>query len=219
MVAIKIGGCYECGIGTLLMNFQKSGFLIIYFKKAKKLKSTNQSINSTGNCEGLLFFFLFQKQNLVPSLPIIKDRHFIIPTEYSDFCLFDSVVMNPIRIIVFDDRDNVHALRVQKFLWLCDGTFKICPMQFYQLYTIHIQIFRFYPPCLYALLPEQTYSKFLKVIISVSDNAQPSRILLDFERAAVNAFTSAFPESSIVGCYFHTFTSVRPSYAKLTSWV
>ena len=160
-----------------------------------------------------------QKQNLVPSLPIIKDRHFIIPTEYSDFCLFDSVVMDPIRIIVFDDRDNVHALRVQNFLWLCDGTFKICPMQFYQLYTIHIQIFGFYPPCLYALLPEQTYSKFLKVITSVSDNAQPSRILLDFERAAVNALTSAFPESSIVGCYFHTFTSVRPSYAKLTSWV
>ena len=61
MVAIKIGGCYECGIGTLLMNFQKSGFLIIYFKKTKKLKSTNQSINSTGNCEGLLFFFLFQR--------------------------------------------------------------------------------------------------------------------------------------------------------------
>ena len=28
-----------------------------------------------------------QKQNLVPSLPIIKDRHFLIPTEYSDFCL------------------------------------------------------------------------------------------------------------------------------------
>ena len=61
-----------------------------------------------------------QKQNLVPSLPIIKDRHFIIPTEFS-----------------------------------------------------------------------------------VSDNAQSSRILLDFERPAVNAFTSAFPESSIKGCYFH----------------
>ena len=92
-----------------------------------------------------------QKQNLVPSLPIIKDRHFIIPTEYSDFCLFDSGVMDPERILIFGDRDNVHALQVHNSLWLCDGTFKICPMQFYQLYTIHIQIGGFYPPCLYAL--------------------------------------------------------------------
>ena len=53
-----------------------------------------------------------QKQNLVPSLPIIKDRHFIIPTEYSDFCLFDSGVIDPERILIFGDRDNVHALRV-----------------------------------------------------------------------------------------------------------
>ena len=146
-----------------------------------------------------------QKQNLVPSLPIIKDRHFIIPTQYSDFCLFDSGVMDRERILIFGDRANVQALRVHNSLWLCDGTFKICPMIFYQLYTIRIQIGGFYPPCLYALLPnktEQTYSKFLKAISFVSVNAQPSRIL-DFERAAVNAFTSAFPESLINGCYFH----------------
>ena len=147
-----------------------------------------------------------QKQNLVPSLPIIKDKHFKISTEHSDFCSFDSGVINPERTLVFGDRDNVHALRVHNSLWLCDGTFKFCPMQFYQLYTIHIPIGGFYPPCLYVLLPnktEQTYSKFLKAIASVSDNAQPSKILLDFERSAVNAFTSAFPESSFKGCYFH----------------
>ena len=60
-----------------------------------------------------------QKQNLVPSLPIIKDRHFIIPTEYSDFCLFDSGLMDPERILIFGD--NVHALRVHNSLWLCDA--------------------------------------------------------------------------------------------------
>ena len=112
----------------------------------------------------------------------------------------------PREFLFFGHRDIVHALRVHISLWLCDGTFKICPMQFYQLYTIHIHIGGFYPPCLYALLTnktEQTNLKFLKAIASVSDNAQPSRILLDFEQAAVNAFTSAFPESSIKGCYFH----------------
>ena len=147
-----------------------------------------------------------QKQNLITSMPIIKDRHFIIPTEKSDFCLFDNGVRDRERILICGDRANVQALRVHNSLWLCDGTFKICPMQFYQLYTIRIQIGGFFPPCLYALLPnktEQTYSKLLKAISFVYVNAQPSRILLDFQRAAVNAFTSAFPESSINGCYFH----------------
>ena len=51
-----------------------------------------------------------QKQNLVPSLSIIKDRHFLIPTKYSDFCLSGSGVMDPERIYIFGDRNKVHAL-------------------------------------------------------------------------------------------------------------
>ena len=70
-------------------------------------------------------------------------------------------------------------------------------------YTFKFLDFTHHALCSTAKKSEQTYSKFLKVITSVSDNEQQSRILLDFERAAVNAFTSAIPESSIVGCYFH----------------
>ena len=71
-----------------------------------------------------------QKQKLTPSLPIIKDRHFINPTEYSDFCSFDSGVMDPEQTLIFGDRDNVHALRVRNSLWLCDDTLKFCAIQF-----------------------------------------------------------------------------------------
>ena len=79
-------------------------------------------------------------------------------------------------------------------------------MQFYQLYTIHIQIVRFYPLCIYALLlnkTEQTHSKYLKAISSVSAIAQPSKILLDFKGAAVNALTSAFRQPSFKRRYLH----------------
>ena len=57
-----------------------------------------------------------QKQNVVPSVPILKDRHFLIQTEYSGFCLLDSGDMDPERILIFGDRDNVHALRVHNSL-------------------------------------------------------------------------------------------------------
>ena len=62
-------------------------------EKAVQLSLPSRAaINRTLNC---------QKQNLVPSLPIIKDRHFIIPTEYSDFCLVDIGVMDPERILIY----------------------------------------------------------------------------------------------------------------------
>ena len=33
--------------------------------------------------------------------------------------------------------------------------------------------------------------------------ASPERILLDFERAAINGFTSAFPNATVTRCYIH----------------
>jgi len=38
--------------------------------------------------------------------------------------------------------------------------------------------------------------------------ASPETILLDFESAAINAFRSAFPSTTVTGCYFHLTRSV-----------
>jgi len=39
-------------------------------------------------------------------------------------------------------------------------------------------------------------------------NASPTRILVDFESAAMNAFKDAFPGTDITGCYFHLCQSI-----------
>ena len=36
----------------------------------------------------------------------------------------------------------------------------------------------------------------------------PERILLDFKSAATNAFSSAFPNAAVTGCYFNLTQSV-----------
>ena len=85
------------------------------------------------------------------------------------------------RILIFGDWDKAHALQVNNSFWLCH--IQSYPMQFYQIYTVHIQTNCFYQPCIYAVLPnktEQTYAKSLKATYTVSENAQPSTILLDF---------------------------------------
>ena len=90
-----------------------------------------------------------QKVNDRPTLPPIVDRHFEVPKQHEDFCVFDSGIEDPERVLIFGDRDNIQSLILHRDVWLCDGTFKVCPIQFYQLYTIHIQLAGFYPPPLH----------------------------------------------------------------------
>ena len=82
-----------------------------------------------------------QKVNERPTLPPIVDRRFEVPKQHEDFCVFDSDIEDPERVLVFGDRDKIQSLILHRDVWLCDGTFK-----FYQLYIIHIQLTGFYPP-------------------------------------------------------------------------
>ena len=51
----------------------------------------------------------------------------------------------------------------------------------------------------------QVYKKALKLVKENSGNfkLQPKLIRVDFELAAINAFSDEFPEALIKGCYFH----------------
>ena len=40
--------------------------------------------------------------------------------------------------------------------WLVDGTFKLSPEIFYQVYTINVELHGFAPPCAYVVLPNKT---------------------------------------------------------------
>ena len=64
-------------------------------------------------------------------------------------------------------------------------------------------------------LEESTCRNFLAVNNDFSDNCVPSRILIDFERAAINDIKEAYPGSSISGCYFHLYQSFQREIAEL----
>ena len=60
---------------------------------------------------------------------------------------------------------------------------------FYQLYTWHAQVGNSYPPCIYFLLRRKngdTYKKMFEILKNLVPNLAPERILLDFEKAAMN---------------------------------
>ena len=151
---------------------------------------------------------LQQNGQALPGIP--TDMNFAIPQRFEQFLLHDSGPGDD-RLLVFGDRDLLQALG-RSALWLADGTFKVVPTLFYQLYTIHFDyVGGIHPAGVYCLLPDKsgrTYARLMDVLKVLVPNAQPRLILTDFESAAMNAFNAAYPSSYPAGCYFHLCQSV-----------
>ena len=99
-------------------------------------------------------------------------------------------------------------------IWMMDGTFKVAPTLFLQLYTIHViiggpngHVF----PCIYALLPNkttQTYIKLFQILKDARPNLAPHLCIMDFELASKRALLTVFPQVSVAGCFFHLTQAV-----------
>jgi hypothetical protein len=149
-----------------------------------------------------------QEGEVLPPIP--SDTTFEIPERFRNFVLFDSGPSER-RIIILGCTELLDGL-ARSPLWLADGTFKVVPSIFFQLYTIHFQLTAgVNPAAIYCLLPDktrQTYDRLLDALVGIIPLAQPTRILTDFESAAVSAFQQSFPRSTISGCYFHLSQSI-----------
>ena len=91
-----------------------------------------------------------------------------------------------------------------------DGTFKVCPRFFYQLYIIHSHCYNTVLPELFCLLPDTqttTYHPIFTLIQSMCIDHQialsPFTIIVDFEVAVHNVVRSVFPNLTLHGCLFH----------------
>ena len=90
---------------------------------------------------------------------------------------------------------------------------------FFQLYTIHFELVPgINSPAVYCLLQNKTlavYDRVLDEIKRMIPLANPEKILLDFESAAINVFTAAYPNARILGCYFHLTQSILRKVNKI----
>ena len=112
-------------------------------------------------------------------------------------------------MVIFASDDHLQHLCASEVM-LVDGTFKSCPNLFFQLYTLHGCVMGQIFPLVFCLLPNKqqaTYQlMFEKILESVAQRnlvLQPTRILMNFEMACINALRRQFPNSSLTGCLFH----------------
>ncbi|CAF3408991.1 unnamed protein product [Rotaria socialis] len=92
-------------------------------------------------------------------------------------------------MIIFTTKSNLTALKQSKH-WFADGTFKVCPNDFYQLFTLHALMTSTIIPLVYGLLigkSSNDYSGFFKKVLD-QDDFRPETILSDFESGCLFHF-------------------------------
>lgn len=142
--------------------------------------------------------------------PIPTDLNFVFPAHFDEMMLFDSGPGED-RLIILGSNLLLDGL-ARADLWLADGTFKVVPSIFFQLYTIHFEFVPGINPVgLYCLLTNKnraTYDRLLQEIKRLIPTANPKKVLVDFETATMSAFGASFPAATITGCYFHLCQSI-----------
>lgn len=110
--------------------------------------------------------------------------------------MFDSGLADNLRIIVFGTTRTCSLLS-ESAHWFMDGTFAVVPELFFQLYTVHFLVAGLVQPAFYCLLlnkTQDTYIRLFREIQTLVDSAQPTTAMMDYEKAAMNAFCTVFPK-------------------------
>ncbi|KAM7315741.1 uncharacterized protein ISCGN_005524 [Ixodes scapularis] len=162
-----------------------------------------------------------QRANFVYSVPscradIRMPAEFKVTAKGDSFFLHDSGDGDSERLLIFATERNLSYL-ARATTWFADGTFKVTPEQFYQLYTAHAVVNGVVVPMVYGLLPnksETTYRRFVDVLLSHVGTHCVEVVYTDFEIAAINAIKAMAPSARIQGCFFHLSQSV---YRKVCS--
>uniref|UniRef100_A0A6P7FYN1 Uncharacterized protein LOC114332088 n=1 Tax=Diabrotica virgifera virgifera TaxID=50390 RepID=A0A6P7FYN1_DIAVI len=122
-----------------------------------------------------------------------------------NFLLWDSGAEDPNRILMFGTQENLDILQQNRH-WFVDGTFKVAPELFVQVFTIHALVENTCMPLVYVLLQnksEITYVRVFQKLLELKLTLNPASIMSDFEKAIQTAAAQAFNGVEIVGCLFH----------------
>ena len=126
------------------------------------------------------------------------------------FLVHDSARDHHNRVIVFVSDEGLRYLATQH-TWFMDGTLKIAPMLFDQLYIIRAKVGESAVTCAYSLMTGKSqalYEEMLQAISSRSEqlgfSPDPVNIHMDFEQSVIQAVKSTFGDHvNVRGCFYH----------------
>ncbi|XP_043473262.1 uncharacterized protein LOC122505604 [Leptopilina heterotoma] len=177
-----------------------------------------------------------RRQANLPPNPTTLEQLQEIPDRYrktivgETFLIYDSIESSEdrdSRVLVFSTRRNLELL-FQSSTWFLDGTFKVSPNIFTQVFTIlgmvkenvgDIEDEEYNTdvalPLVYALLSSKESAQYSAVLTAVKTAAQeyhidgsPAKIMTDFEQGILNSCAEVFPDTTVLCCFFHLGQSV-----------
>lgn len=112
-------------------------------------------------------------------------------------------------MILLGTDNNLEMLAAADTIFM-DGTFKISPRLFTQLFTLHIIYMGFFIPVVYALLKDKSGNTYYQMFEALRRKMatlnlifNPASFMLDFESGILNSLRQHFPNTTIKGCNFH----------------
>ncbi|XP_003382149.1 conserved hypothetical protein [Trichinella spiralis] len=124
-------------------------------------------------------------------------------------------------ILVFATGTNIRLLAACR-TWGMDGTFKIVPKWYQQLFTIHAFVAGKLVPVVYCLCTGKDIGTYGYIFQALIDKAavlevdlNPDTIICDFETALIPAIRGYFPNTRVQGCYFHFCQAVHRKVGEL----
>ncbi|CAF3940872.1 unnamed protein product [Rotaria sp. Silwood2] len=130
---------------------------------------------------------------------------FTLTKKKEQFLQYDSENQDSNRFLIFATNQKLDLLQSSTDVYM-DGIFKVVPELFYQLYSIHGSVQGSIIPLAYILMSrksEENYKRIYDTIISLRLLFNPSSFLIDFEKGAMNAIRSCWPQSNVHACFFH----------------
>ncbi len=116
---------------------------------------------------------------------------------------------NEEKLVIFGTVPNLCLLCEAEIIYM-DGTFKVAPEMFAQVYSIHVRKMGMMVPVCVALMPQKnkvTYVRFFRLLseaaVRYGMGFNPQTVSIDFESAVIAAIEEAFPNARIGGCLFH----------------
>ena len=147
-----------------------------------------------------------QNVEAAPALPTNLEE-LVIPEEYQTLVNGDKFLgydsgpgLN--RKLIFCTKKSLDYLTRGGVL-LGDGTFSVVPNLFSQMYTLHGYEEGHSIPCIFALTAHRTadiYTELLSFVKRERPAYAPRLIVSDYEQAALNSFSDAFPMARRHGC-------------------
>lgn len=152
------------------------------------------------------------RQAQLDHTPLPRDKQtLVIPDKYQrlpdneQFLLFDSGVGDDERLLIFATPTGLNTLSASSH-WFVDGTFKVVPQIFFQIYSVHALVADNVIPCVFALLPnksQRSYDRFWQALKGSNSRLEPISIMMDYEAAAMNSVGANFQHADVQGCLFH----------------